>query len=176
LASMAAPPSRAPIAMAPVWAGAKLLVWDVEVVVVVVEVEEVSEPKALVSEESWDEMDDLSLPVAVLRTDESELMELASTEDEADETSELSDDETELTSDEAADEALDATDDTASDVVVEVMVEVVVPVVELSVLVEVTVEVPVCVVWAATREARARTATATRILAVVLFEVYHGRE
>jgi len=157
LASRAAPPSRAPIAMAPVWMGAAPVLEEVVVVVVV-------DVSWLVSEASSDESEDLSEPVAVRSTDDTDEMELLRREDEMELRSELRDDASELLSDEMLD---DAEPSGLVEVVVEVMVEVKVSVVVRPVLVEVMVEVVVSVVvWAAASEARARAATARRMLAV----------
>jgi len=162
LASRAAPPSSAPMAMAPVWTGAApvlvlLVVVLVSVLVLVLVLTE------LVNEAIWDEREEASLPVAVESTDDSDASELLRRLDEADSTSEERDDDREL----STDDPLDKADETG---LVEVVVAVVVPV-EVTVLplerkVVVDVEVDVCVDWAAAREATARTATATRILAV----------
>jgi len=151
LASRAAPPNSAPMAMAPVCMGAALLPVP-EVVVVLVVWVEVVVGLALVSEAISDEMDDSTLPVAVLNTDssdDSELLRAVATELIA---------------------------ENALSVVVLVLVlvltlSVVLVLVSVSVFVvvaEATVEVwvEVVVLWAAAREATARTAMATRILAV----------
>jgi len=84
LASRAAPPSSAPMAMAPVWTGAPPVLCVVVVVVVVVEL-----LVLLSSEAISDEMEDLSDPVAVLYTDDSDDSSLLRSEAEMDDRSEL---------------------------------------------------------------------------------------
>jgi hypothetical protein len=88
-------------------------------------------------------------------TDDSDDSELLRSEDETDDRSELMDDPIELSDDDASEAACERL---SVEVVVTVVVDVLLP--------DVVVEVEVSVVWAAAREARARTATEKRILAV----------
>jgi len=141
------------MAMAPVWTGAALVAELPVSVLVSVEVAVLE--RSLVIEAIADEMEDLSSPVAVFSTDDSDDSELLAMSDETDARSELMEDAMELVSDDALEIA-------AERLLVEVEVKVVVFVVLLSVMTEVMVSV----VWATAREARARTAAATRMLAV----------
>jgi len=125
--------------------------------VVAVPVEVAVPESELVSDAISDESDDWSLPVAVESTDESDDSELLTRLDDTEDRLELSDDSTELLTD-------DALDDAEESGLVEVVVKVLVPV-ELP---DVEVVVLVSVVWAAAREASARAATAKRILAMCL--------